>query len=114
MRHLKKFEEIDYLTMLKNQKELEDKMSAARQSEIERNRQSGHLSKLASDSQRSQQIDKTIDERKELAHLVVQALIYSEQNKAGFDDFKRDLKNLLDIYPIDKLPKSGVGVLRGE
>lgn len=114
MRHLKKFEEMDYLTMLKNQKELEDKMSAARQSEIERNRQSEYLSKLASDSQRSKQIDKMVEERKDLTHFVVQSLIYSEQNRDGFDNFKEDLKNLLNSYPIDKLPKSGASVLRGE
>lgn len=114
MKHLKKFEDIDYLTMLKKQKELEDKMSAARDSEIERSRQSGYLSKLASDAQKSSQFEKNVEERKELTHLVVQALIYSEQNKSGFDDFKRDLKNLLNSYPLDKLPKSGVGVLRGD
>jgi hypothetical protein len=100
--------------MLKNQKELEDKMSAARQSEIEKNRQTGYLSKLASDSQRTHQIDKMVDERKELTHLVIQALIYSEQNKDGFNNFKEDLKSLLNNYPVDKLPKSGSVVLRGE
>jgi CHAD domain-containing protein len=114
MKHLKKFEDLDYLTMLKNQKELQNQMAAARESEIERSRQSGYLSKLASDSQRYLQIDKTIEERKEITHLVVQALIFSEKNKEGFDNFKNDLKNLLNNYPIDKLPKSGVGVLRGE
>jgi len=114
MRHLKKFEDLDYLTMLKNQKELEDKMSLAKQSEIERNRQSGYLSKLTSDTQKSSQFEKTVEERRELTHLVVQSLIYSEQNRDGFDSFKEDLKNLLNSYPVDKLPKSGAGVLRGE
>lgn len=114
MKHLKKFEDLDYLTMLKNQKQLQDQMSAARESEIERSRQSGYLSKLTSDAQKSSQFEKTVEERRELTHLVVQSLIYSEQNREGFDSFKEDLKNLLNSYPIDKLPKSGVGVLRGE
>jgi selenocysteine-specific translation elongation factor len=89
-------------------------MASARESEIERSRQSGYLSKLTSDSQKSSQIDQIIEERRELTHLVVQSLIFSEQNKEGFDNLKNYLKNLLNNNPIDKLPKSGVGVLRGE
>jgi hypothetical protein len=115
MKHLKKFEDLDYRELLAQQAKLRDQMEKSRLEEIERRRQelSGkHLDKLSSDTERKTQMDKTLEERQELAHLVVQSLIFSEQNKEGFDDFKNDLKQLLEKYPLDKLPRSGASIYR--
>ena len=115
MKHLKKFEDIDYRELLAQQAELRDKMEKSRLEEIERRRQelSGkHLSKLSSDTERKTQMDKYLEDRQELTHLVVQSLIFSEQSKEGFDNFKNDLKELLEKYPLDKLPRSGVSIYR--
>jgi len=115
MKHLKKFEDLDYRELLAQQAKLRDQMEKSRLEEIERRRQelSGkHLSKLSLDTERKTQMDKTLEERQELTHLVVQSLIFSEQNKEGFDDFKNDLKQLLEKYPLDKLPRSGASIYR--
>jgi hypothetical protein len=115
MNHLKKFEDLDYRELLAQQAELRDKMEKSRLEEIERRRQelSGkHLSKLSSDTERKTQMDKYLEDRQELTHLVVQSLIFSEQSKEGFDNFKNDLKELLEKYPLDKLPRSGVSIYR--
>jgi hypothetical protein len=115
MKHLKKFEDLDYRELLAQQAELRDKMEKSRLEEIERRRQelSGkHLSKLSSDTERKTQMDKYLEDRQELTHLVVQSLIFSEQSKEGFDNFKNDLKELLEKYPLDKLPRSGVSIYR--
>jgi len=115
MKHLKKFEDLDYRELLAQQAELRDKMEKSRLEEIERRRQelSGrHLSKLSSDTERKTQMDKYLEDRQELTHLVVQSLIFSEQSKEGFDDFKNELKELLEKYPLDKLPRSGVSIYR--
>ena len=115
MKHLKKFEDLDYRELLAQQAELRDKMEKSRLEEIERSRQelSGkHLSKLSSDTERKTQMDKYLEDRQELTHLVVQSLIFSEQSKEGFDNFKNDLKELLEKYPLDKLPRSGVSIYR--
>ena len=115
MKHLKKFEDLDYRELLAQQAELRDKMEKSRLEEIERRRQelSGkHLSKLSSDTERKTQMNKYLEDRQELTHLVVQSLIFSEQSKEGFDNFKNDLKELLEKYPLDKLPRSGVSIYR--
>jgi hypothetical protein len=57
-------------------------------------------------------MDKNIEERQELTHMVIQSLIFSEQGKEGFDNFKNDLKQLLEKYPFDKLPRSGSSIYR--
>lgn len=110
MKHLKKFEALDYLTALKRQRELDQELDKSRMQEIENKRKemSGqHLSKLSSEAERQSAMDKNLEERKELAHLVLQSILYSEQKKDGFDNFKDDLKDLLNKYSLDKLPKSG-------
>jgi len=115
MRHLKKFEDLDYKDILAQQAKFREEIEKSRLEEIERRRQelSGkHLSKLSSESERKSKMETMIQERQELTHLVIQALIYSEQNKDGFDNFKNDLKELLDKYPLDKLPRSGSSIYR--
>ena len=115
MRHLKKFEDLDYKDLLAQQSKLRSEMEKARLEEIEKRRQeiSGkHLSKLSSETERKSKMEMTLQERQELTHLVIQALIYSEQNRDEFDNFKNDLKELLDKYPLDKLPRSGSGIYR--
>jgi hypothetical protein len=115
MRHLKKFEDLDYKSLLAQQSKLRDEMEKSRLEEIEKRRQeiSGkHLSQLSSETERKSKMEMTLQERQELTHLVIQALIYSEQNKDGFDNFKNDLKELMDKYPLDKLPRSGSSIYR--
>jgi len=115
MKHLKKFEDLEYKDLLAQQSKLRDEMEKSRLEEIEKRRKElsgNHLSKLSSDSEKNTQIEKNIEERQKLTHLVVQSLIYSEQNKDGFDNFKRDLKQLLNNYSLDKLPRSGSSIYR--
>lgn len=115
MKHLKKFEDLDYKDLLAKQSELRGEMEKSRLEEIEKRRQelSGkHLSKLSSDNEKKDQMEKNIEERQELVHLVVQSLIYSEQKKDRFDNFKNDLKQLLNNYSLDKLPRSGNSIYR--
>lgn len=110
MKHLKKFEELDYLTVLKKQRELDQELDKARMQEIENKRKevSGqHLTKLSSDAEKQSEMQRNLEERRELTHLVLQSILYSEQKKDGFDNFKEDLKDLLNKYSLDKLPKSG-------
>jgi hypothetical protein len=83
MRHLKKFEDLD------------------------------HLQKLRQDMESNRAEQKLMDERKELTHTVLQALIHSESKfKTGFENFRTDLKDLLSKYPIEELPKSGPSIYR--
>jgi hypothetical protein len=115
MKHLKKFEDLDYKELLAQQSKLRDELEKSRLEEIEKRRQelSGkHLSKISSDVEKRSQMDKVLAERQELTHLVIQSLIFSEQNKDGFDNFKNDLRELLDKYPLDKLPRSGSSIYR--
>mgnify|MGYP000853210143 FL=1 len=115
MKHLKKFEELDYLTSLKRQRELEQELDKTRMQEIENKRKevSGqHLSKLSSETERQSEIQRNLEERRELTHLVLQSILYSDQKKDGFDNFREDLKDLLNKYSLDKLPKSGSSIYR--
>jgi hypothetical protein len=115
MKHLKKFEELDYLTILKKQRELEEELDKSRTQEIENRRKEisvQHSSKLSSETEKQSEMYRNLEERKELTHLIIQSLIFSEQSKEGFDNFKNDLKNLLNKYPLDKLPKSGSSIYR--
>jgi hypothetical protein len=115
MKHLKKFEDLDYRDLLAQQANLRDQMEKSRLEDIEKRRQelSGkHLSKLSSDNDQKNQMDKNIEERQELTHMVIQSLIFSEQGKEGFDNFKNDLRQLLEKYPFDKLPRSGSSIYR--
>jgi len=112
MNHLKKFEEMDYLSSLKKQKELENEVNRGKLAEIENSRNSNHLQKLSSEIQQKSNFNSNFDERKELTHQVVQSLIQSELNKEDFLNFKQDLKDLLSRYPLDKLPKSGSSIYR--
>ena len=82
MKHLKKFEDLDYRDLLAQQANLRDQM------------------------------DKNIEERQELTHMIIQSLIFSEQGKEGFDNFKNDLRQLLEKYPFNKLPRSGSSIYR--
>jgi len=115
MKHLKKFEDLEYKDLLAQQSKLRDEMEKSRLEEEKRRRSElsgNHLSKLSSDIEKNKQLNKNQEERQELTHLVVQSLIYSEQNKDGFDNFKNDLKQLLNNYSLDKLPRSGSSIYR--
>ena len=115
MKHLKKFEDLDYRELLAQQAKLRDELEKSRLEEVERRRQelSGkHLSKISADTEKRSQMDKILAERQELTHLFIQSLIFSEQNKEGFDNFKNELQELLNKYPLDKLPKSGSSIYR--
>ena len=110
MNHLKKFEEMDYLSSLKKQKELENEVNKGKLAEVESSRNSDHLRKLSSEIQQKSKFNSNFDERKELTHQVVQSIIQSELNKEDFLNFKQDLKDLLNRYPLNKLPKSGSSI----
>ena len=115
MRHLKKFEEMDYKEFLAQQSKFKQDLEKAKQEEIERMRQeiSGkRLSQLADESEKQRKKEDIFKERQELTHLLVQSIIFSELNKPGFEKFKDDFKNFLQNYPLDTLPKSGVSVYR--
>lgn len=115
MKHLKKFEDLDYKELLAQQAKLRQELEKSKQEEMERMRKemSGkRLSELSAEAERSRKKEDTFKERQELTHLVVQSIIFSEQNKEGFDNFKNDLKELLDKYPLHALPKSGTSIYR--
>jgi hypothetical protein len=108
---IKNFEKLDYLTILKNQKELNDKLNQIDDSESPKYKGGEYLSLLEKESQKALQMQRIIEERKELTHVIIQAIIFSEKGKEGFVDFKENLKNLLNNYPLNKLPKSGIDIL---
>jgi len=106
MKNIRRYEEFDYLSMLKKQKSVEDQMNTSREIESEKIRGSNYLSKIKRDSEESIIIDNKVQNRRELTHIVVQSIIYSEQVKPGFEDFKSKLMDFLNSYPLDTLPKS--------
>lgn len=115
MRHLRKFEEIDYKELLAQQTKLRQELERSKQEEMERIRKEmtgKRLSELSAEAEKSRKKEDTLKERQELTHLVIQSIIYSEQNKDGFDNFKEDLKKLLNQYPLENLPKSGTSIYR--
>lgn len=115
MKHLIKFEELDYKELLAQQSRLKSELEKSREADIEKRRReiSGQtLSKLADESEKSKNFEKNLAERQNLTHIVIQSLIFSEQNKPGFENFKKELSLFLEEYPLDKLPKSGVSIYR--
>jgi hypothetical protein len=115
MKHIKKFEEIDYKELLAQQSRLRQELEKSKQEEMDRIRKEmtgKRLSELSAEAEKSRKKEDAIKERQELTHLVIQAIIYSEQNKDGFDNFKKDLKELLNQYPLENLPKSGTSIYR--
>jgi hypothetical protein len=115
MKHIRKFEELDYKELLAQQSKLRQEMERSRQEEIEKNRKelSGkRLSEISVEVEKSKQKSDALKDRQELTHMVIQSLIYSEMNKGGFENFKDDLKNFLNNYPLETLPKSGVSIYR--
>ena len=115
MKHIRKFEELDYRELLAQQSKLRQEMEKSRQEEIEKNRKelSGkRLSEISAEVEKSKQKSDSLKDRQELTHLVIQSLIYSEMDKDGFENFKDDLKNFLNNYPLETLPKSGTSIYR--
>jgi hypothetical protein len=115
MKHLRKFEEMDYRELLAQQAKLKSELDRAKQEEIEKVRQDlagKRLSQLADESEKQRKKESLYKERQELTHLVVQSLIYSEMGKSGFENFKNELQVLLEKFPLDTLPKSGVSIYR--
>lgn len=115
MKHLRKFEDLDYKELLAQQSKLKQDLEKAKQEEIERMRQEiagKRLSQLADESQKQKKKEDIFKERQDLTHLLVQSLIYSEMNKPGFEDFKENFKKFLQDYPLESLPKSGVSIYR--
>lgn len=115
MKHLKKFEDIDYKELLAQQAKLRQELDKSKQEEVERLRKEmggKRLSELSAEAEKSKHKSEALRDRQELTHLVIQSLIYSEMNKNGFENFKNDLKEFLNNYPLETLPKSGTSIYR--
>ena len=119
MRYLKSINEnfdgeIDYLTSLKQQKEIGNnhaKSVDAKHQRVTKEITGKHLPNIQSNNQKDRNFDEMVRERTELVDTVVHALIQGDLKRNGFDNFKSDLKQLLEKYSLDKLPKRGHGVV---
>lgn len=103
MKHLKKFnEELDYLSRLKKDKQLDTEFSAAREQEIEdlRLKTTGnHLPTILKDKSKRETTSTEEVERKELTQKVIDGLVAQFNNKPGYDSFKEELVAFLEGFP---------------
>lgn len=105
MKNIKKFEELDYLSSLRIDKKLRDEQFSSEKDEIAKKRVNTYLDDLKLDKEKRERESDIIEKRENTVHLLVQGLIYSDQNKEGFQNFKSDVEELLSRYPIENLPK---------
>lgn len=105
MKNIKKFEEIDYLSSLKKDKELRDDQFSSELDVRSKAKKTDYLDTLISDKEKRQKESDIIEQRENIVHVLVQALIASDQNRDGFQNFKSDVEKLLLKYPTEKLPK---------
>jgi hypothetical protein len=113
MKYIKTFEDLTHLDMLKQDAELRRKMEQEKELDKLGKQTSGQrLKQLEIESDIKRKEEQDLNERNELSHIVIQSLVYSDLRKPGFENFKMDLTQFLEKYPLDTLPKSGSSIYR--
>lgn len=102
MKHLQKFEELEYQDKLAAETKLRQDFEKAEEERIEQKRKeiSGkYLPELEADAKKRQLSSKEEDERREIVQRVIDGLVADLNNNPGYQSFKEELLAFLDEFP---------------
>jgi hypothetical protein len=95
MKHLRKFEDADYMDMLASQKKNREDFEKSEEERIEQLRKQNR--KILKDG--NPRISDVEIERKEIIQKVVDGLLADLSNNPGYQSFKEELLSFLDEFP---------------
>ena len=102
MKHLRKFEEIEYRDMLAAQTKARQDFEKAEEEGIEQRRKktSGkYLPELEVDARKRLSTSKEEDERRVIVQKVIDGLVADLNNNTGYQSFKEELLTFLGEFP---------------
>jgi len=102
MKHLRKFEELEYKDMLAAQTKARQDFEKAEEERIEQKRketQGKYLPELEAETKKRITTDKTEDERREIVQKVIDGLVKDLNNNPGYQSFKEELLAFLNEFP---------------
>ncbi len=102
MKHLRKFEELEYKDMLAAQTKARKDFEKAEEERIEQKRketQGKYLPELEAETNKRIAGDKTEEERREIVQKVIDGLVKDLNNNAGYQSFKEELLAFLAEFP---------------
>jgi hypothetical protein len=102
MKHIKKFENLDFKSKLEIEKKIKDefeKASQERTEEIRSNLSGKHLPKIQIENEEKDKQFFVTKERREITQRVIDGLVNDLNNKPGWLSFKEELLAFLDEFP---------------
>lgn len=96
MKHLKKFEDADYMDMLASQKRSREDFDKSEEERIEQLRKQNVRKSLKDENPRISDVE---IERKEIIQKVIDGLTSDLNNNPGYQSFKEELLAFLDEFP---------------
>jgi hypothetical protein len=102
MKHLQKFEDLDYKSKLAAETKLRQDFEKSEDEKIEQRRKetSGrYLPELEAGSKKRQLSSQEEDERKEIVQKVIDGLVADLNNNPGYQSFKEELLTFLGEFP---------------
>lgn len=102
MRHLRKFEELEYKDMLVSQNKARQDFEKAEDEKIEQRRKetSGkYLQELEGDTKKRKLSSQEEDERRDIVQKVIDGLVADLNNNPGYQSFKEELLAFLGEFP---------------
>mgnify|MGYP003334618531 CR=1 FL=1 len=102
MKHLRKFEELEYKDMLAAQTKARQDFEKSEQEKIEQRRketQGKYLPELEAETKKRVSSDKAEEERREIVQKVIDGLVKDLNNHAGYQSFKEELLAFLNEFP---------------
>lgn len=96
MKHLRKFEDADYMDMLASQKKSREDFEKSEEERIEQLRKQTTRKILKDDNPRISDVE---IERKEIVQKVIDGLTADLNNNPGYQSFKEELLAFLDEFP---------------
>lgn len=101
MKHLRKFEDLDYKDMLVAQSKSKQEYEKSQEEEIEKRRREGgkYLPELQEETKKRKSSELEEEERNEIIQKVIDGLTADMRNNPGYQSFKEELLAFLDEFP---------------
>jgi len=102
MKHLRKFEELEYKDMLASQTKARQDFEKAEDEKIEQRRKEAsgkYLPELEGDTKKRQLSSQEENERRDIVQKVIDGLVADLNNNPGYQSFKEELLAFLGEFP---------------
>jgi hypothetical protein len=102
MKHIKRFESLDFKSKLEMEKKLKDKFekdSDFRKEDLRKELSGKHLPNIQKENDERDKEFFYVKERREITQRVIDGLVNDLNNKPGWLSFKEELLSFLDEFP---------------